>query len=459
MAVIRKRLIFWLIKAYIKKSGKTLILCFILGLFIFFAIAFSSRYFSQLILPFARKETIGLVGAYRQDNLPTEIVDKLSSGLTKVAEDGTVQPNLASNWETQNNGKTYIFHIKPNQKFNDGKEVTSDTITYDFTDVTTERPNKQTIVYKLKDTYAPFLVTVSRPIFTQTLTGVGQYRLEAIKLNGNFVQSLTLASVKNKQDTIRYEFYPSEESLKTAFLLGEVTEVNGLDKKSVNETELTKFPNTTVKETPNYSRLVTLFFNTNDGTLSDKKLRLGLSYALPDTFVEGKRAHLPYAPISTYYNSDIQEKKQDYEHAKLLFTPADSATATASANPTIPKTLTIKTLKKYRSAADTIVKSWMNIGIAAKVEEVDTVPDDYQIFLGDFSIPRDPDQYTLWHSDQRNNITRYKNLRIDKLLEDGRKTSDPAARKQLYMDFQKYLMEDEPAAFLYFPTEYTVVRK
>lgn len=62
-------------------------------------------------------------------------------------------------------------------------------------------------------------------------------------------------------------------------------------------------------------------------------------------------------------------------------------------------------------------------------------------------MPKDPDQYILWHSDQVNNIVRYKNLRIDKLLEDGRSVTNINERKEIYSDFQKYLMDDLPASF------------
>ena len=91
--------------------------------------------------------------------------------------------------------------------------------------------------------------------------------------------------------------------------------------------------------------------------------------------------------------------------------------------------------------------------------ETYSVPVNYQIFLGYFNVPSDPDQYTLWHSDQPTNITNYKNLRIDQLLEDGRRTLDTQKRIKIYADFQKYLLDDQPASFLYFPYEYKIVRK
>jgi DNA segregation ATPase FtsK/SpoIIIE-like protein len=65
----------------------------------------------------------------------------------------------------------------------------------------------------------------------------------------------------------------------------------------------------------------------------------------------------------------------------------------------------------------------------------------------------------ITNSKQANNITGYENKRIDKLLEDGRKTISQTERKKIYDDLQKYLLADAPAAFLYFPYEYTVTRK
>jgi peptide/nickel transport system substrate-binding protein len=448
MIIFRRRLIFWLIKAYIKKSGKIILLSFLLGLIIFFAFIFSSRYLAK-VFPVYKKTSVGVVGAFRQDNLPAIITNKFSRGLTKIEADGSIKPDLASKWEVKDNGKIYIFYLKKNEFFSDGKNITSDRIVYNFSDVAIERPEKYKIIFKLKDPYAPFLVTVSRGVFEKGFIGVGNYRIEDLKLNGSFVQSLTMVSVKNRFDTIRFQFYPSEETLKLAFLLGEVSEISGLTNPSYSDTSFAKNPNTKVTKTADYARLVTLFYNTTDSTLSDNKVRIGLSYALPDNFPNGRKSYLPYSPESIYYNHNVIEREQDYEHAKLLLDSSASGSGT----------LKIKTLKRYKETADAIAKSWKNVGIKTSIEEVDGLPDDFQIFLGDFNLPRDPDQYSLWHSGQVNNITRYKNLRIDKLLEDGRKTVDTEKRKEIYMDFQKFLMEDMPASFLYFPYEYDVIRK
>lgn len=456
MVVVRRRLIFWLIKAYIKKSGKTIIISFLLGLLIFFGIAFASKYFSHLI-PFTQKQTIGVTGAYTQDNLPPTILKKLSQGLTVIAPDGQIKPGLAKSWEISDNGRTYTFYLKPNLRFNNGTPVTSKSINYNFSDVVEERPNNETIVFKLKDAYSPFLVTVSRPIFGPGFVGVGEYSLQKIELNGSFVQSFTIAGNKDKYNIINYLFYPSDEALKTAYLLGEISQIDGLSTAVASQMNLQDFKNTTIAPKTDYTNLITLFYKFTDPTLSDEKVRLALTYALPDIFKEGKRAYLPYPPQSIYYNKEeVDTYKQDIEHAKLLLEPDENASESGQK---APNELTIKTLAQYRSTANTVAASWKKLGIKTKIEEVDSVPLDFQIFLGDFTLPNDPDQYTLWHSDQPNNITRYKNLRIDLLLEQGRKTNDVEQRKKIYQDFQKYLLEDAPASFLYFPNDYSIVRK
>lgn len=444
MVVVRRRLIFWLIKAYIKKSKKILVLSFLTGLLIFFGILFGGKYI-RAILTFQRQPAIGIVGSYERTDLPEDIESRLSRGLTKVGMDGTTSTDLSENYSIENNGKTYVFTLKSGQFFNDGSRFESKNLIYNFSDVKVEHPEKNKIVFKLKDSYAPFLVTVSKPVFKKGYIGVGEYYIKDIDLNGNFVQNLALGSRKNRFEIVRYAFYPTEQALKTAFALGEITAANELSNIDFHNTSFDKFPRTEVKKNINYDRLVTIFYNTTDSNLSDRKVRLALNYALFSGEKFGKNAYLPYAPTSIYFNRELPERTQDLEHAKVLL-------------PDPKPKFTITTLRKYTKTARLVAAEWKKVGIETKIEEVDQVPDRFQIFLGDYNVPKDPDQYALWHTGQNSNITRYKNLRIDKLLEDGRKTVNVQDRKKIYADFQRFLLEDMPASFLYFPFEYDITR-
>lgn len=445
---INKRLIVWLLKAYIKKWRKTILIFFIAGLVFFFLL----RFFLTTIIakfPVIHKETIGVVGAYTLDTLPEYIVHDVARGLTSVDVSGTPKPDLASSWDIKDSGKTYVFHLKKAQYFTDGTVFNASEITYAFSDVKIERPDPLTIIFHLKDPYAPFLVTVSRPIFRNGFVGLGDFKVKDIKLNSGFVASMTLIGANGQLQVKVYQFYPTEEALRLAFVLGNVSMATGLTDLSFKDSLLNQFPNALVSKNTDYSQLVTLFYNTSDRTLSDKRLRDALSYALPNEFSDGSRANSPFSPASFAYQLDQLHTQQDIVHAKLLMD---------SISDKIPP-LTLSVLPKYKSVAEKVVESWKVLGITVHIKVITGTPDSFQIFLSNFHVPEDPDQYTLWHSDQINNISQYRSLRIDKLLEDGRKTIDKGERIKIYADFQKYLLDDQPASFLYFPYTYAVTRK
>lgn len=449
---INRRLIVWLVKAYIQKWGKAIFAFFILGLVIFFLLqtvvfSFITKITSE------NKQVIGVVGAYTVDSLPRSLLGQASQGLTIVGPNGIVQPALATSWQVKDNGKTYIFTLRPNQHFSDGTLFTSKEVTLSFANVTISRPNATTIVYHLKDVYSPFLISVSQPIFKDGFVGLGDYKVQHVSLNGTFVQSMTLVNRANSGIVKIYQFYPTEDALKLAFSLGEISQAQGLSDISFQKTSFTAFPNTIITKQTNYQTLVTLFYNTADKNLSDNKIRDALSYTIPSSFSAGVRAYTPLSPLSWAYSS-TNPHIQDLTHAKLLIE------ASFGSSPKDYPVLTINTLPKYQSLAVQLQKIWKTLGIQSKVVTVASVPSSFEIYLGDFRVPEDPDQYTLWHAYQDNNITNFnKDVRIDKLLEDGRKTLAPAQRLSIYADFQKYLNDQQPATFLYFPYSYTLTRK
>ena len=404
-------------------------------------------------LPFIEKETVGMVGPYTTDDLPQEILSKISKGLTKTGKDGTVKPDIAQKWKISPNGKAYAFILKKNLYFSDGSDVTSDNINYGFSDVSIIRPDKYTIVLNLKDTYSPFLTTVARPIFKKGFVGVGEYKVKKIKLNGDFVESVELYSEKNRKALIYQLFYPTASSLKTAFSLGEVSRITNLPHINFKNTTFNSYKNAKVEKKVNYNKLVTLFFNTKDSTLSSKALREGLWYTMPDNFLQGERNPSPLSSYSYANQEGLNTYREDLEHAKLLIEKSETATTSGKI------TLTIDTLSKYQETAKIIADIWKKLNIDTKIRVVNEVPSSFQIFLGEFNLSTDPDQYALWHSSAINNITHYDNKRIDKLLEDGRKELNIEKRKIIYSDFQKYIFADPPASFLFFPYYYEVSKK
>ncbi len=450
----RKRLIFWLLRAYIKKWGKMILASFVFG-FAIILFLFLNRNFIISRLPIVNHEHVGIAGIYYErdlpNNLPEVIAAKASRGLTKISKTGEVEPDLAKSWEVKDDGKTFIFYLNEGQKFSDGKELDSKSINYNFQDVKIERPAKHVIVFKLKDKYSPFLVTLANyKVFKKNYIGVSDYKIGEIKTNGDFIRSIELSSTKEK-NKIQYVFYDTQDALKHAYVLGEVTSIVDINNLNYERgVSLDSFKNTSVSKNINETKIVTLFFNNSDSYLSDKKIRKALAYSLPDSFADGKRTHTPYKD-GYWFNNPTENFQKDLEYVAIQLEDTEATKSGMKIN--------LKTLPQYQNLAKEISKYWKEIGFETEIERVEGVPNNYQVFLGELPVLKDPDQYTLWHTGQPSNITNYRNLRIDKLLEDGRQIYSQDERKKIYDDFQKYLIDDMPAAFLFFPYTYTLTRK
>ena len=451
MIIFRRRLIFWLIKAYFKKWGRSIIVFLVIGLLTFFALRILIRVIPATF-PFIQKETIGIAGAYTVNDLPYPILKTVSRGLTSVSNEGTVKPDIAGAWKIGDNGREYTFYLRRDIYFTDGTHLTSKYVTYNFSDASSTRPDDYTIKFKLKDSYSPFLVTVSRPIFKKGFVGLGEYSIKSIKLNGDFVTSVNLVSEKKDKKAVKYQFFPTEDALKTAFVMGEVSRIIGIHDTFFKKTKLDSFKSVAISRVLDEQQLITLFYNTQDAVLSEKKVREALAYAVPDVFPDGKRNPGPFSP-SSWADQEASVRFQDIEHAKNLLAASESATGSSSFR------FVMKTLPQYKNTAEILEESFKKIGVNIKIEVVESVPSSFQMFLGKINLAKDPDQYVLWHSEQNSNISRYKNLRIDKLLEDGRKTVDINTRKKIYSDFEKYILDDPPASFLYLPYTYEISRK
>ncbi|MCZ6906572.1 MAG: peptide-binding protein [Deltaproteobacteria bacterium] len=76
---------------------------------------------------------------------------------------------------------------------------------------------------------------------------------------------------------------------------------------------------------------------------------------------------------------------------------------------------------------------------------------------------RDPDSFQVWHSSQAenkgSNMISYKNVRVDKILEDYRREFDPKIRIELYSEFQRILHEEQPYTFLFMRKSISAVHR
>lgn len=441
----RGRILYWLISDITKRYKGPLVLGVAFGLGLSFSLwqifpLLQQRFFH----PVAR---IGVVGEFNPSNLPKDIQEKISGGLTTTSESGETLPNLAARWEVSDSGKTYTFYLRPDYFWHTGQAVSASDINYNVKNVTFVVDTPLKIRAVLQTAYSPFLTLVSKPIFKSGLDGFGEYKVDRVGLKGDKVQHLRLVprEINSKNAIQEYKFYQTETQAVTAFKLGEIDKLDDLS----GTFNLTGWSGITITPKIKTSRIVALYFNLQNELFKEKLTRQILGLSVPN--LDFTPALSPISKSSWAYTDKVKIYPNQLETAKKALT--SSALASDSAE------IVLTTFSQYLDIAAVISESWNKMGIKSTVRVANELTDNYQILLSAFDPPPDPDQYPFWHSTQtQTNITGYNNVKIDKLLEDGRQILDRDERLKIYTDFQRRLVDDAPAIFLYYPTVYTIER-
>ncbi len=390
----------------------------------------------------------GIIGVFSDKTLPQTVTNLLSLPLVSVDGSGSPQPQLAKSWTVNNNATIYTFTLKDNLYWNDGSRVISSDIVIDLDNVTTSYPDDKTLELKLAEPFSPLPSILNDPVFKKgTLIGLGNYWISSLERNQQIITKLELKARSKQLDLpdVVVRFYPDEKTLKTAFDLGEIQSMIGVSSLS----DYTNQDLLLLKKIRNLNKIVAIFYNNSDKLLGDKNLRLALSYATPD--IPDEEEAIGSIPSTSWaYNTSIKDIDLNEAQVKNYLSKT-------KLDPQAPIQLT--TTPQLAGVAELVVASWKKLGIPSVVRIESGVPQNFQALLTSQPIPLDPDQYGLWHSTQaRTNISQYKYEKVDLDLEEARKGLSKEARKEFYFDFQKVLVDQSPATFLYFPKLNVVYR-
>ncbi|MBI2616910.1 ABC transporter substrate-binding protein [Candidatus Gottesmanbacteria bacterium] len=389
---------------------------------------------------------VGMVGRFTENTLPLSLRNQISLGLTTLLPNGEATSSLSPSWQVDEKGTTYTFQLLPDIHFHDGSRFTAKDVTYKLREVIITPENETTLKVTLKEPYAPLPVVLSQPILKPNLIGMGIQKVSRADYTDDFLTKLTLVNQKTGKVTV-YRFYPSQEEAFLAYKLGEVDILESLSEVG----PLTNWKNTKVTATTQYDRFVGVFFNLKNPLFKEKEVRQALTYAIPkiDDF---EKVYSPISPVSWAYSSNIRLYNYDPDVAQKILSKSPLASDSAI--------MTLSVFAPLLTTAQFIADSWNKLGLDVKVRVENALPQEFDMMVLTIPIPPDPDQYHYWQTTQEaTNIAKYSNLKIDKLLEDGRKTLDQEKRTKIYADFQRYLVDDNPVIFLYHPKIYTIVRE
>lgn len=328
-----------------------------------------------------------------------QIKDKLTRiGLAQFDNENRIQPALAENWEIKDDGKTYLFRLRPSVHAQDITDTLKNQKN-EWGDAEIKTPDDHTLEIKLPSAFSPFLASLTKPIFpygpyTLTKEDKNEFRFKA---RHDFYLS------RPYLDNIILKTYSKEEDLANAFQNGELDGLASYDNQKISH----KYQ---IYEMP-LSRWLVLFFNLKRDVLKDKNIR----------------------------NKLANNEKLD-KNIELVLVTSDK--------------------QDYVARAEEIRAKWEPLGAKVNIISRDavtlqkeTIPRrDYDLLLYGLDYGADPDSYPFWHSSQINenglNLSNFANVDVDKILEEARQTTDSSKRKEFYDQFQKKFDDERPAIFL-----------
>lgn len=134
-----------------------------------------------------------------------------------------------------------------------------------------------------------------------------------------------------------------------------------------------------------------------------------------------------------------------------------------TASSTLSVALTTVDREEHRAAAEKVAEAWRAIGVgveitfvpAKEIQKTVIRPREYEALLYGLVYGPDTDPFPFWHSSQAaesgSNLANYTNRNADDLLVAARRTTDAALRAAKLNDFQKLVVAEFPAIFLYRP--------
>lgn len=436
----------WVIRGLFTRYKKIIWISLFLGVVGFLLLGKFSYLFPHL----KKTERIGIIGVYSAEDLPDEIKRVLSSGLTTIATDGSPQPDLAKEWQVSDDHLVYTFTLRENLFWQDGSKLIASSLSFNFEDIKIEYINEGTIKFFLKEPYSPFPGILSQPLFKKQFLGTNPVKIKKIKESKGKVE---LLKISTPEVDVFYRFYPTLQEATMGFKMGQIDVIRGVFQNPFDESWNKKIK---IEESIKKNHFLAIFYNTGDPLLGSKILRQALTYSVKKPSNPEERATGPISSNSWAYNNEVKPYDYDPQKAKELFSKFLEEQEISAKDVSFK----IFTTQPFLRKAEEIKNDWQSsFNIDVQVQLINFFTPDYQIFLGVQNIPPDPDQYALWHSTvKESNITNFKSIKIDKLLEDGRRIYAEDKRKEKYFDFQKFLIEECPVAFITYPKSLTIKR-
>jgi len=455
------------------------------------------------------------------DATSAAIIVEVFGGLVTIDPNLNIVPDLAESWDNPD-GKTYIFHLRKDAKFHNGKPVTAQDFKWSL-----ERAANPVTAAPIVDQYLGDIVGVKERIKgdANEIKGVRVIDDHTLQITIDAPKSYFLAKLtyptafvldrQNVESSRRWfrepngtgpfklaEYVPGERlvlnrnesyhlgpphldkvnfilSGGTAMLMYENDEIH-LTGVGLADLDLVLDPtnplNAELNKAPPAFSTDYIGMNVNEPPFDDLKVRQALNFAIDKQAISRDvlaglvipaKGILP--PKFPGYNPNLEGYTYDPEKARRLLRESKYGENLANF-PTIILTTSGSFGSSVGLDMEVILEMWrQNLGIEVEIQQTefatylqDLVKRRFQMFeIGWIADYPDPENYLdlLFHSKSTNNHTGYSNQEVDQLLEKARVETQETVRYELYHKAEEIILADAPWVPLWYSGEQYVLVK
>ena len=430
------------------------------------------------------------------------MVTQMHNALVEGNEFNVIEKVLAEHYEVSKDGLQYTFRLRKGVKFHDGSELTAEDVKYtyewymnpantangatNFQSVSkVETPDKYTVVVKMKEPFAPFLVnTASTFIYSAKYHGrIGEkaYKSQpmgtgAFKLREWRPAEFTTVDAFDQHfrgrpniDAFRQDVVP-EASVRAIALRTGTSDSATWPLLAEDNLAFEANPNYTVFRTS--SEGVNHFpINNKLPQLSDKRVRQAMMHAIDrqrliDDVFRGTAviADSIYPPsMRAWYDRSLKKYPYDQARARSLLEEAGWRMGPGNVRVREGQRLSFTCAvitgdRARRPEAEIAQQDLAQVGIEMRIIERPVATILTQLPKGELdaslfnwtynSGALEPDPQTTLKTGGVRNFANYSNPRIDDLLGQGLREVDVKKRQKIYGEVQRIFVEDVPVLYI-----------
>ena len=430
------------------------------------------------------------------------VFDYVYSTLIKVVVDDdknvTCRGDLATSWETENDGTVWVFHLNENAVFTDGTPVTADMVkrcfTYHQTNPWTmsyvsmidsiDVRDDHTVAFNLTGAWASapycwYMVAIFNPDlydadptgYASNPVGSGPYELTAVD-EATATYTLTLkdnwwGDLKPTIQTVNIKTITDVSTMVIALQTGEIDYISSI--QGINISLVAYDSNLLMKENTSLVGYQ-LMMSANCETLQNEAVRQAIAYAIDydaignvisGGYLASKSSSVRFATLDAEIPESVQAMAYSYDPEKAKQLLADAGIET-------PYTIGTIIGGNSNGAAEMVMQYLSAVGLVCEIEQIETNTMVQRFMSGDFAlgITTYPGYVSAaetimccYGSGQTYNFYQYKNDRVDELAAEMMATQDPAVYAADLEEALTIIVKDAPTVGLGISASYSVGNK